>query len=82
MYTVQYIRWTSFSPKTRKISFINTLVDRAHMICSNTKLGSELDKIKQLLREQSLSLTGTGAEANLQGYEIFRRLFVGVQNLL
>ena len=45
----QYIRWNSFSPKTRKISLIKTLVHRALMICSKTKLGPELDKIKQLL---------------------------------
>ena len=50
-FTGQYIRWNSFSPNTRKISLINTLVHRALMICSKTKLGSELDKIKQLLIE-------------------------------
>ena len=48
---VNTIRWNSFSPKTRKISLIKTLVHRALMICSKTKLGSELDKIKQLLFE-------------------------------
>ena len=48
-FTGQYIRWNSFSPKTRKISLIKTLVHRALMICSRTKLGPELDKIKQLL---------------------------------
>ena len=35
----------------RKISLIKTLVHMALMICSKTKLGSELDKIKQLLIE-------------------------------
>ena len=50
-FTGQYIRWNSFSPKLRKISLIKTLVHRALMICSKTKLGSELDKIKQLLIE-------------------------------
>ena len=45
-FTGQYIRWNSFSPKTRKISLIKTLVYRALMICSKTKLGLELDKIK------------------------------------
>ena len=50
-FTGQYIRWNSFSPKTRKISLIKTLVHRALMICSKTKLGSELDKIKQLFIE-------------------------------
>ena len=50
-FTGQYIHWNTFSPKTRKISLIKTLVHRALMICSKTKLGSELDKIKQLLIE-------------------------------
>ena len=44
----QYIRWNSFSPNARKISLIKTLVHRAFMICSKTKLGSELDRVKQL----------------------------------
>ena len=49
-FTGQYNRWT-FSPKTRKISLIKTLVHRVLMICSKTKLGPDLDKIKQLLIE-------------------------------
>ena len=49
--TGQYVRWNSFSPKTRKISLIKTLAHRALMICSKTKLCPELDKIKQLLIE-------------------------------
>ena len=54
-FTGQYIRWNSFSPKMRQISLIKTLVHRALMICSKTKLGSELDKIKQLLIENGYS---------------------------
>ena len=50
-FTGQYIRWNSFRPKTRKISLIKTLIHRAPIICSKTKLGSELDKIIQLLIE-------------------------------
>ena len=50
-FTGQYIRWNSFSPKARKICLIKTLVHRALMICSRTKLGSELDRVKQLLIE-------------------------------
>ena len=46
----QYISWNSFSPKIRKISLIKTLVHMA-MICSKTKLGPELEKIKQQLIE-------------------------------
>ena len=45
-FTGQYIRWNSFSPKARKISHIKTLVHRALKICSKTKLGSELDRLK------------------------------------
>ena len=48
-FTGQYSR--SFSSKTRKISLIKTLVHWALMTCSKTELGSELDKIKQLLIE-------------------------------
>ena len=50
-FTGQRIRWNSFSTKTRKIYCIKTLVHSALMICSKTKLGSELDKVKQLLIE-------------------------------
>ena len=39
-FTEQCTRWNSFSPKTRKISLIKTLVHRELMICSKTKLGS------------------------------------------
>ena len=49
--TGQYIRWNSFSPKTRMISLFKILVHRTRMICSKTKLGQELDRIKQLLIE-------------------------------
>ena len=48
-FTGQYIRWNSFSPKARKINLIKTLVNRALIICSKTKLDSKLDTIKQLL---------------------------------
>ena len=50
-FTGQYIRWNSFSPKGRKISLTKTLVDGALMTCSKTKLGSEFDRVKQLLIE-------------------------------
>ena len=48
-FTGQYIRWNSFSPKDRRINIIKTFVHRALMICSKTKLDSELDTVKQLL---------------------------------
>ena len=44
-FTGQYIRLNSFSPKARKISLIKSLVHRALMICSKTKLGSEHDRV-------------------------------------
>ena len=47
--TGQYVCWNSFSTEMRKIRLIKNLVHRALMICSKTKLGSELVKIKQLL---------------------------------
>ena len=51
MFTGQHIRWTSFSPKARKISLIKTIIHRALMVSSKTKLGSELDTVKQQLIE-------------------------------
>ena len=50
-FTGQYICSNYFSQKTRKISFIKTSVHRAIMICSRTKLGSEINNIKQLFIE-------------------------------
>jgi len=47
----QYICSNYFSQKTRKISFIKTSVHRAIMICPRTKLGSEINNIKQLFIE-------------------------------
>ena len=49
----QCIHWNSFSPKTRVLSLITTLVYRALMICSKTTWGPDLDKIKQLLIEST-----------------------------
>ena len=43
--------WKSFSPQARKINLIKTLVHRALMICSKTKLDSELDTITQLVSD-------------------------------
>ena len=40
-----YTRWSSFCPKQRKISLIKTLTNRALMICSKSKLDSELEKL-------------------------------------
>ena len=35
---VQYIRWASFGPSNRKTNLIGTLVHRALLICSKSKL--------------------------------------------
>ena len=51
MFTGQYICCNCFSPKTREISLIKTVVHKARMIYFKAKMGSELDKIKQLLIE-------------------------------
>ena len=50
-FTRQYTRWNFLSSKITKITLIRTLVHRAFMTCSKIKLGSELDKIKELLIE-------------------------------
>lgn len=48
-FTGQYIRWDSFCDKRRKVNLILTLTHRALKICSQCKLGQELDKITNLL---------------------------------
>ena len=48
-FTGQYLCWNSFSPQKQKINLIGTLVDRAFMICSKSKLEPELGKICSIL---------------------------------
>ena len=50
-FTDQYLHWNSFSPQKRKINLIGTLVHRAFMICSKSKLDPELGKIRSILLE-------------------------------
>ena len=50
-FTGQYLRWNSFSPQKRKINLIGTLVHRAFIICSKSKLDPELDEIRSILLE-------------------------------
>ena len=50
-FTSQYLRWNSFSPQKWKINLIGTLVHRAFMICSKSKLDPELGKIRSILLE-------------------------------
>ena len=50
-FTSQYLCWNSFSPQKWKINLIGTLVYRAFMICSKSKLDPELGKIHSILLE-------------------------------
>ena len=50
-FTGQYLRSNSFSPQKRKINLIGTLVHRAFMICSKSKLDPDLGKIRSILLE-------------------------------
>ena len=53
-FTGQYFRWDSFGPTKRKANLIETLVHRALMICSKTKLQHELENISSILRNNGL----------------------------
>ena len=52
--TGQYIRWDSFVPSKRKTNLIGTLVHRALVICSKSKIQQELDSIRSILRRNGL----------------------------
>ena len=47
-FTGKYTRWNSFCPKQRKVNLVKTLVQRALMICSKSKLHAELEKLKTI----------------------------------
>ena len=49
-FTGQYFRWDSFGPTKRKTNLIETLVHRALIICSKSKLQHELENISSILR--------------------------------
>ena len=49
-FTGQYFCWDSFEPTKRKTNLIETLVHRALMICSKSKLQHELENISSILR--------------------------------
>ena len=49
-FTGQYFRRDSFRPTKRKNNLIETLVHRALMICSKSKLQHELEIISSILR--------------------------------
>ena len=48
-FTRQYLRWESFSPTKQKTNLISTLVHRALMICTKSKLNEEIKHIKNIL---------------------------------
>ena len=48
-FTEQYFHWDSFGPTKRKTNLIETLVHRALMICSKSKLQHELENISSIL---------------------------------
>ena len=48
-FTGQYLRWESFSPTKQKTNLISTLVHRALMICTKSKLNEEIKHIKNIL---------------------------------
>ena len=48
-FTGQYLRWESFSPNKQKTNLISTLVHRALMICTKSKLNQKIKHIKNIL---------------------------------
>ena len=62
-FTGQYFRWDSFGPTKRKSNLIETLVHRALMNSSKSKLQHELENISSILRNdgypESIILTTT-----------------------
>ena len=48
-FTGLYIHWDSFCPKKHKLNLIKTLVHRALMTCSESKLGCEVSFITEIL---------------------------------
>ena len=54
-FTGQYIRWDSFGPSKRITKLIGTLVHRALVICSKSKLQHEVDSILSILRRNGYS---------------------------
>ena len=48
-FTGQYLRWESFSHTKQKTNLISTLVHRALMICTKSKLNEEIKHIKNIL---------------------------------
>ena len=54
-FTGQYLRWKSFSPNKQKTNLISTLVHRALMISTKSKLNEEIKHIKNILLDNGYS---------------------------
>ena len=52
-FTGQYLRWKSFSSIKQKTNLISTLVHRALMICTKSKLNEEIKHIKNILLDNN-----------------------------
>ena len=48
-FTGQYLCWESFNPTKQKTNLISTLIHRALMICTKSKLNEEIKHIKNIL---------------------------------
>ena len=46
IFTGQYIRWDSLGPSKRKTNLVGTLVHRAQVFCSKSKLQQKPDKVQ------------------------------------
>ena len=47
-FTGLYLSWDAFAPKSRKVNLIKCLIFRALKICSDNKIKSEFEQIKNL----------------------------------
>ena len=55
-FTGQYMHWSSFAPRQRKLDLIHTLTLRALSICSPSRLDSELQKVQEILVDNGYPL--------------------------
>ena len=54
-FTGLYLSWDAFGPKSRKVNFIKCLTFRALKICSDNKIKSEFEQIKNLFLSNGYS---------------------------
>ena len=55
-FTGQYMHWSSFAPRQRKLDLIHTLTLRALSICSPSRLDSELQQVEKILVDNGYPL--------------------------